>query len=241
MSARKQGGHLTVVPQPPAKPVARSLADFDNWLALGNKLSAHWCKLSHLLRRVKGQWGPPNRPYFETIETGDGELLMDGDGEPVQIECIPSERAKVVMAAWRLDKLTADVARFVKGWEVHNPAALYEPEDDYPRGHLRHDVICRQVALLLGAFPNAGPHAPETYTPLLIEEIVAADPDAIRLEAAMRRLRREKTFVPTIAEVLKAIAEVELPEDNDFETMADIIQTHKILEAALAALPAVPA
>jgi hypothetical protein len=84
--------------------------------------------------------------------------------------------------------------------------------------------------LLLGAFPNAGPHAPEVYAPPLIEEIVAADPDAIRLEVAMRGLRRDKNFVPTIAEVLKAIEEVAKIKGD----MADILQTRKQLEAAVA-------
>jgi hypothetical protein len=40
---------------------------------------------------------------------------------------------------------------------------------------------------------------------MLIEEIAAADPSAVALEAACRRLRRNCTFLPSIGEVLKAL------------------------------------
>jgi hypothetical protein len=54
---------------------------------------------------------------------------------------------------------------------------------------------------LIGGFPNASPHAPEVYTRLLVEEIVAANPDAVALEATCREIRRTKTFAPSIPEL----------------------------------------
>src|SRR5262249_2786879 len=63
------------------------------------------------------------------------------------------------------------------------------------------------VAALIGAFPNAGPHSPEMFTKMLIEEIIATKPHPIVLESACREIRRTKTFVPVIAELLKVLNE----------------------------------
>ena len=75
---------------------------------------------------------------------------------------------------------------------------------------------------------------------MLIEELVAANPTAVELEAACRWVRRNCTFAPSVAEMLKAIREAKLPcgeFDDDCDGEAAIIWVHKELEKALAALP----
>jgi hypothetical protein len=79
------------------------------------------------------------------------------------------------------------------------------------------------------------------FTPMLIEEIAAVDPHAVKLEAACRRLRRNCTFVPSVGEVLKALRKVKTPcwdAFDEYDGEAAIITAHRELEAALAALPA---
>ena len=46
---------------------------------------------------------------------------------------------------------------------------------------------------------------PEAFGRMVIEEVYVRKPDACVLESACRRIRREKDFTPSIAEVLKAI------------------------------------
>lgn len=96
-----------------------------------------------------------------------------------------------------------EVERVAAEREFYNAEALFDRTDDGWR--LKRDVISEQVAVLIGSFPNAGPHNPQTYTGMLTNEIAAADPCAISLEAACRAIRRTKKFVPTIAEVLEVL------------------------------------
>ena len=61
--------------------------------------------------------------------------------------------------------------------------------------------------MLVGSFPNAGPHDAQGYTRMLIEEIYASEPGACVLESACRRIRRTMKFPPSIAEFLKVLDE----------------------------------
>lgn len=66
-------------------------------------------------------------------------------------------------------------------------------------------VVTEKIGLLIGSFPNAGPHNAEAYIGMMIEEIIAANPSASALEATCRELRRTKNFAPSIAEMLKEL------------------------------------
>ncbi len=69
--------------------------------------------------------------------------------------------------------------------------------------------IKKQVAFLLGAYPNAAPTVPEAYTAMLIFDIMDMGiPDAV-VFTTCRELRRTLKFLPTIAEFL-AVAEKHL-------------------------------
>ncbi len=89
--------------------------------------------------------------------------------------------------------------------EFYNAEGLFDSVDGVWR--LKRRVISEQVAALIGSFPNCGPHNPQTYAGMLTNEIAAADPDAITLEATCRIVRRTKNFAPTIAEVLEILKE----------------------------------
>jgi hypothetical protein len=72
----------------------------------------------------------------------------------------------------------------------------------YRINQIKRCVVSDQVGLLIGSFPNGTPNSPEVYTKFLIEEIVAANPSVIALEATCREIRRTKKFLPAIVEVL---------------------------------------
>jgi hypothetical protein len=208
--------HLTVVTprSPTAKPAARAYADFDKWLALGIELNA----------------------YHDEIVNLCVELECDDDPGVV---ANTARLAKRALARWPRDKLVAAAAGYVDGWEFYNRDELFEAKGDNKKWRLARSVISEQVAILVGGFPNA-PQAPTVYTPMLIEEIAAADPCAVTLEAACRWLRRNCTFVPSVGEVLKSLQKVKMATWDTFEECNGgyaIVADHRDLEAALAALP----
>jgi hypothetical protein len=69
--------------------------------------------------------------------------------------------------------------------------------------------VAKQVALLIGAYPNGNPADPEIFVRMLIDDIVAAGPTFVVLQAACHKVRRSSRFLPTIAELLEAIEEAE--------------------------------
>jgi hypothetical protein len=187
MSARKQqqGKHLSVVspPQPPALTPARAYADFDKWLALANEL-----------REYDGEmW-----KVLDELKKGDATRRVQL-GRDWYVEHRPSDDGSRLLASRPRDQLAAKVAEIRDGERFYNRDELYDGE-----GLLR-PVIAEQVGLLLGSYPNAVPHDPEAYVLMMIEEIALAEPDAIDLEMACRRLRRTLKFPPTIPEVIEAI------------------------------------
>src|SRR5262245_30453033 len=93
--------------------------------------------------------------------------------------------------------------RFEIGFRYFERAELYAGDYD----ELKRHVVAQHIAILLGAYPNAGPHNPEIYTRVLVEDVHAAKPSASALEATCRKLRRTSKFVPTVAELLAVLAE----------------------------------
>jgi hypothetical protein len=85
-------------------------------------------------------------------------------------------------------------------------ALRFEPDDAYDDDGIKKAQISKHVSMLLGSFPNANPSDPEVYTMMLIEEVVAVAPTVVTLEAACRSIRRTSKFLPTISEVLEALA-----------------------------------
>jgi hypothetical protein len=98
---------------------------------------------------------------------------------------------------------------------------LFEPDDAYDDdiGQITKGRVAKHIALLIGSFPNANPADPETYTKMLIEEVVAAAPTVTALEAACRKVRRTAKFLPTISEVLAAIKEEQRAWDERWDAI----------------------
>lgn len=71
----------------------------------------------------------------------------------------------------------------------------------------------REIAVALGrllkAFPNAGKADVATFGEMLVEDVVAARPSIAAVVQGCTKLRRTCKFLPTIAEVLEAIREVD--------------------------------
>jgi hypothetical protein len=67
-----------------------------------------------------------------------------------------------------------------------------------------------ELALLVGAFPNASKGDLRIFGRMLVEDVAAQRPSVTALSLACRRLRRTARFVPTISEVLEAIGTAEV-------------------------------
>lgn len=69
--------------------------------------------------------------------------------------------------------------------------------------------VKRALQVLIGSFPNAAKTDLSIYAVSLFDDVVAERPTIGALSAACRKLRRASSFLPTIKDVLDAIAEAD--------------------------------
>ena len=91
--------------------------------------------------------------------------------------------------------------------------------------------IAKHLALLLKSFPNAGKDNAEIFGRMLCEDVGAQAPTISGLEAACRQLRRNCLFIPTIAEVLTALTEVEEHQRKVISMLAGLPEHRQRLAA----------
>jgi hypothetical protein len=94
--------------------------------------------------------------------------------------------------------------------------------------------IATQTALLLKSFPNAGKDNAEIFGRTLCQDVGSQAPTTGGLEAACRKLRRTCNFIPTIAEVLAALAEAEASQAKTIGMLAGLPEHRKRLAARVA-------
>jgi hypothetical protein len=107
-------------------------------------------------------------------------------------------------------------------------AALLEAKavlaDLHAAGEPASDLeIGKHLGVLVKAFPNRGSADRETYGGVLLLEVIAEQPSVSDVEAACRKLWRNLDFVPSIAEVLKAVAAAKIDRERTTRSVASIV------------------
>ena len=94
-------------------------------------------------------------------------------------------------------------------------------------------VVKREVANLIGSFPNAAVANPEIFLSALVFDLLDKHvPDGV-VVATCRRIRRTQRFVPTISEVLE-IADTLHEQWRSFESLSHELRNKRsALEAAI--------
>jgi hypothetical protein len=170
---------LTVIQaQPPALDTPRSYEDFDQWCLIANRLGEWKTEMEELEERY-------NKPGYKLSSS----LISFHQSVADQYS---DKRLDTMLAEWQAGE----------DWYIRKE--LYDQKSN-GGWRLKREVVSQQVALLIGSFPNAGPHNGEVYTRMLIEEIYRQDPCPCELESACRRIRRTMTFPPSIAEVIRVL------------------------------------
>lgn len=92
--------------------------------------------------------------------------------------------------------------------------------------------IANHLAVLLKSFPNGGKDdGAQVFGRMLCEDVGAQEPTIGGLEAACRQLRRTCRFIPTIAEVLAALTEVEEQQRKCIDAIANLPEHRERLAA----------
>jgi hypothetical protein len=166
-----------VTPSAPST-VSVDYADFDRWIVLAQTFSQYRKSLI------------------------DAHSTLDDD-----LEITPEEvaNAKQVLARFSREFVQKTEAEVNRGRSLYEADELCEPGSEYKR--LTRAFVAYQIALLLGAFSNFGPHDPKMYTAMLIDEVYAAQFESpVALEIACRTWRRTQEWIPSgPAQLLKAI------------------------------------
>ncbi len=65
--------------------------------------------------------------------------------------------------------------------------------------------VTKMIAVLMGSFPTSKIPDPEIFVRVLLDDVMALAPRFVEMESTCRALRKTKTFMPAIAEVIKEL------------------------------------
>jgi hypothetical protein len=180
------------------------------------------------------------RPYvdFDDFTRIADKIVEHSERTAEMLRKLDLIEAKWIVAEWpAVAKL---LAKYRQADAFYDRPALYDKAKD--KWTISREFVAEQVALLVGSCPNGKPHNPETYTMMMVEEIIAARPDpdrdllnAVVLEAACRKIRRRpEPFLPAIGEMLKALTDEAERWSDRWDAVERIEGQHAMLEAAIA-------
>jgi hypothetical protein len=192
-------------PTVPGRPLEHRYVDFDKWFALGNALSAHYAALVVCVEgfAAEDREPPPGVKAEAWIWSEIPEVRR-------KRRRALFDAAQGLLLKFTAGELEAAVREFEAGWRWFECDDFYEGPSD--RRTVGVAFAARMVATLIGAFPNGAPASPEVFSGLMIEEMIAAESTASRIECAIRTLIRTRVFLPAIAEALAAIRAADIPE-----------------------------
>lgn len=75
-------------------------------------------------------------------------------------------------------------------------------DEDY---NLQVPAVSKMLALLVGSFPTSNLPDAAVFTRVMLDDVLARDPDFLSLEGACRKLRQTQKFMPSISEIIEAI------------------------------------
>ena len=179
----------------PAVRRKREYGDFDAWVASVDKLEAFVERVASDVYQLSDR--------FDWLEEPDDHYI---DLERAKQQLAGAE-TNVRLAKERLPAFPGARKRLAKALRDHkwyDREELYEVKGSSKNGEmtLSRRVVSEQIALLLASYQNSRPGTPKVFGKMLIEEVYAYRPNACVLESACRRVRRQKSFPPSIAEVL---------------------------------------
>jgi hypothetical protein len=162
-------------PLPTTRP-KRAYRDFDDFMGVAERLDRLWYMASDALKFVKNKTVPVT--------------------ERLQL-------AQRWIADLRSPEFLQRVRKFDADWQFYERDELYDNPEKCERVLTRR-FIGEQLALMLACI-NQKPQDKKLYARMLIEEVIAANPRAVTLEATSREIRRTKTYLPSIAELLNVL------------------------------------
>jgi hypothetical protein len=193
---------------PPAVPPQPDYGDFDRFVAKGKRIARTWNELCDNLAKLDDALDTYKErrcdwPVLQEAVTASKQLWHPHDRE---------QQFKADYLRWEAERRS-----------VFDPDALYDRTENH--WCIKRRVVVEKLALLIGSFPNAGPHNPETYCAMLTNEILVANPTVIQLEHACRVIRRAKNFPPTIKEMLETLEKAYgcngVPNDDEVDWLFD--------------------
>src|SRR5262249_11690993 len=214
-------------PKLPAPKPQREYGDFDAFVANGDEMVAFFQRIDGYLDRLdfdkRFEWLDKPDHYGIDLERTKQEIASAKYG-------VESARHALSQLPWARKGLAA----FKRDLKWYDRKELYDikGKGKHQQRTLSRRVVSEQIGLLLASFQNSRPGTPKVFGKMVVEEVYANNPNACVLESACRRVRREKDFPPSIAEVLKAIKSEgsawcdrwEL-EESDADYMQDRLQT----------------
>ena len=93
--------------------------------------------------------------------------------------------------------------RLQKKWDECCPESWRPEDSDSPA----YGEVAKMITILMGSFPTSKIPDPEIFVQILLDDVMALTPSFVEMESTCRQLRKTKTFMPAISEVIKTLEE----------------------------------
>lgn len=184
-------------------------------------------KVAITLRRINERLIAPRLQIRETVsgEVGTRARAIAGSSPPNRKDLLKDD----VWAEQRRGWIKGDLA-IIPSLDTLRPLLDFaEQAFNQPADRAQNRLL---IGLMVDAYPNARPHSPETYFEALAHEIGESGYAPVVVACALRGIVREKTFAPSIAEVLGACEMEAMHQGFDARSLATEVKAREWLDEA---------
>jgi hypothetical protein len=137
--------------------------------------------------------------------------------------------AENALAEYDKREWKAEIEKLETDWNALGPDEWMDED-----GNIQQPAVSILLAQLVGSFPTSNIPDAKVFTGMLLDDVMALEPDYYELECACRKIRTKNKFLPSISEVVDAVAEEKAAWNKRYDSLWGIDVWHESLTETLA-------
>ncbi len=120
--------------------------------------------------------------------------------------------------------------RLLKRWEACCPKGWWPEDCDASPAR---SEVAKMIMFLMGSFPTEKIPQPKVFVKVLLDDIMALNPDFVEMESTCRELRKTKKFMPSISEVVEELEKQKKLWSNRYDVVENLEDYYNELRGAI--------